>query len=578
MGTHPIFESDFDCLTEMIFHKKVPKIKNDSNDVGIMRKFDGFRFTLLTYFCFGTFSFVLIRKIGDLQAQIRSVQLERDFLTDERTSPMMRYFDEPEEFKNVKDVPAIFTVNNLNFTHGTTEECWCDQPMIERQIADTGMRSYYKDLRVDYMDGHKKMNTDRKNRHMEFQKRNWESKTILFNNPSIPVIYPTSGLEVEPNGVIINVPIKIIKFFQEVEIKITSKFGSFGVAESEDQRALVLSGSTSQLNEELTNLRYTNLMYDTRKYTDLVTLWIRGFPPVYFEIQIRRVQLDLLPARDPSQAPGTINEKITIIVKTYRRHHCLDRLVKSIRKMYPLISIIIADDSPAEMINESEIVRELETDKHIRYFKLPQDNGWNSGRALLISQVQTEYFDTSDGDWFFNEGTSLEKFLDVIENTGFDPIGGLVGGESMIVGPSNSFFNNWLNYGNYKIKKGASGNCISREFGFRGPLPGYEKCQACDIVINFFIARTLTAGTVRMDGLFKQIGHQEYFLDGIGKLRIAVCGDIHIGHDSQCTNWERNDGYWAKRQPWGQDRTELFALMERNWYQRNYLSCTADLE
>ena len=45
----------------------------------------------------------------------------------------------------------------------------------------------------------------------EFQKRNWKSKSILFNNPSIPVIYPTSGLEVEPNGVIINVPIKIIK-------------------------------------------------------------------------------------------------------------------------------------------------------------------------------------------------------------------------------------------------------------------------------------------------------------------------------------------------------------------------------
>ena len=57
---------------------------------------------------------------------------------------------------------------------------------------------------------------------------------------------------------------------------------------------------------------------------------------------------------------------------------------------------------------------------------------------------------------------------------------------------------------------------------FLSPLPGYEKCQACDIVINFFIARTLTAGAVRMDGLFKQIGHQEYFLDGIGKLRIAV--------------------------------------------------------
>ena len=72
-------------------------------------------------------------------------------------------------------------------------------------------------------------------------------------------------------------------------------------------------------------------------------------------------------------------------------------------------SVIIVDwNRPkAEMINESEIVKELETDEHIRYFKLPQDNGWNSGRALLISQVQTEYFVTCDGDFFFNEGTRI---------------------------------------------------------------------------------------------------------------------------------------------------------------------------
>ena len=41
-----------------------------------------------------------------------------------------------------------------------------------------------------------------------------------------------------------------------------------------------------------------------------------------------------------------MNEKISIIIKTYRRHNCLDRLVDSIRKYYPYISIIIADDSP----------------------------------------------------------------------------------------------------------------------------------------------------------------------------------------------------------------------------------------
>ena len=51
-------------------------------------------------------------------------------------------------------------------------------------------------------------------------------------------------------------------------------------------------------------------------------------------------------ARDTSQAQGSINEKVSIIVKTFKRYSCLDRLVKSIRKYYPFISIIIADDSP----------------------------------------------------------------------------------------------------------------------------------------------------------------------------------------------------------------------------------------
>ena len=45
------------------------------------------------------------------------------------------------------------------------------------------MRSYYKDLRVDYMDGHEKMNTDRKNRHMV--SKYFQMKMHVEKNPSI---------------------------------------------------------------------------------------------------------------------------------------------------------------------------------------------------------------------------------------------------------------------------------------------------------------------------------------------------------------------------------------------------------
>jgi len=54
----------------------------------------------------------------------------------------------------------------------------------------------------------------------------------------------------------------------------------------------------------------------------------------------------IIQARDTSLVEGNLSEKITIIIKTYRRHSCLGRLVDSIRKYYEFVSIIIADDSP----------------------------------------------------------------------------------------------------------------------------------------------------------------------------------------------------------------------------------------
>ena len=64
-------------------------------------------------------------------------------------------------------------------------------------------------------------------------------------------------------------------------------------------------------------------------------------------------------------------------------------------------------------MNESEQVKQLEKDENIRYFKLPENNGWNNGRALLISQVQTEYFVFCDDDWIFHDETNLELMLDI---------------------------------------------------------------------------------------------------------------------------------------------------------------------
>merc|ERR1712242_242104 len=59
-----------------------------------------------------------------------------------------------------------------------------------------------------------------------------------------------------------------------------------------------------------------------------------------------------------------------------------------------------------------------------------------------------------------------------------------------------------------------------------------DECYVSDIVSNYFIARTNSAGKVRMDPHFAERAHREWFLDGIGGLRIAKCTVAPILHDS----------------------------------------------
>ena len=157
-------------------------------------------------------------------------------------------------------------------------------------------------------------------------------------------------------------------------------------------------------------------------------------------------------------------------------------------------------------------------DKHVKYFKLPEQTGWNAGRAVLVSQVTTEYFITCDDDFIFNNNTRVERLLDIIVKTGFDIVGGGVTG-----GDDGFGWGEWGQAMRYDIQRGNSGHCVTRRDGFYGTLSTkFPDCHVGDVVYNFFIARTLTAGSVRFDPLFTQVAHREYFLDGTGQLRIAI--------------------------------------------------------
>ena len=60
-------------------------------------------------------------------------------------------------------------------------------------------------------------------------------------------------------------------------------------------------------------------MFDSKPYIDIVTVWVKGYPPINFEIDIKRNQLELLQGRDESlHFTWEIYQKITVIIKTFR--------------------------------------------------------------------------------------------------------------------------------------------------------------------------------------------------------------------------------------------------------------------
>ena len=129
----------------------------------------------------------------------------------------------------------------------------------------------------------------------------------------------------------------------------------------------------------------------------------------------------------------------------------------------------------------------------------------------------------------------------------------------MVGGAVGSHAENFWNARNkLDIQRANNGHCYDRvEYPHRMPLPQFEAdCHITDIVQNFFLARTLTAGTIRMDPQFKQRGHREWFLDAIGKLRIAWCGKSLILHEnSNCQDHATTYGKF--RSPGGASGAEL---------------------
>ncbi|XP_077984568.1 beta-1,4 N-acetylgalactosaminyltransferase 2-like [Glandiceps talaboti] len=283
---------------------------------------------------------------------------------------------------------------------------------------------------------------------------------------------------------------------------------------------------TQAINEVLHNIHYRNIYYDVFN-RDVINV---TFLNLTFQINVL-IKENALPHLYNTSSDDDIANKVTIVTKTFERPASVLNLIKSIRKYYPSVTIVIADDSEKPVAIHGD---------NIKHYIMPFKEGWFAGRNLAVSQVRTKYFLWVDDDFEFTALTNLSKCLEKLENNeeNIDIVGGVLS----------------IGYGRHvkmskydktlEIEDGDNGFCVYGKAGVHRKLRNYPQCHVTNIVLNFFMAKTLSVRNIGFDPQFERVGHWEFFLDGYGYLRVASCSDFianhHQSHNEKYRKYRNN--------------------------------------
>uniref|UniRef100_A0A3P9K6E6 Beta-1,4 N-acetylgalactosaminyltransferase n=1 Tax=Oryzias latipes TaxID=8090 RepID=A0A3P9K6E6_ORYLA len=365
------------------------------------------------------------------------------------------------------------------------------------------------------------MKTRRAKEYESFQRRfKNPADVLLIAEANSPLQYPTQGLEVRPLKTTIIPGLALHDAPRDhYTVSLTATLGTINVAAEVDavkikgdgEMHMSLSSSLlPNLNRQLQFVTYTNTLFHPST-VDTVQFKTEGHEAA-FSIKIRHGVTPKL-YNTGSIGEYNVSALVTIATKTFLRYEKLQNLIDSIRRYYPTVTIIIADDSE----NPQTI-----SGPYIEHYIMPFGKGWFAGRNLAVSQVTTKYVLWVDDDFIFTANTKLEKLVDVLERTTLDLVGGAV---QEATGYTATYRQT------ISIEPGEEdGDCLHLRRGFYHVVQGFPNCVVTDGVINFFLARTEKVQQVGFDPRLARVAHLEFFIDGLGSLHVGSCDDVIVNH------------------------------------------------
>lgn len=105
---------------------------------------------------------------------------------------------------------------------------------------------------------------------------------------------------------------------------------------------------------------------------------------------------------------------LTIVIKSFNRPQCLDRCLKSVRKFYPKVNIVVLDDSTVPIKPHAYVDTWIAVKEFI---------GLNEGRNRLVSNCDTPYCSLIEDDYVFTANSRIDVLLTLVRR-GSDIAGG----------------------------------------------------------------------------------------------------------------------------------------------------------
>ncbi len=227
-------------------------------------------------------------------------------------------------------------------------------------------------------------------------------------------------------------------------------------------------------------------------------------------------------------------EQITAVIKTFERPEKLHTLVKSIKRLYPSLHLIVVDDS--------------ETPAHIdgvENIHLPYDVGVSAGRQAGLDAVKTEYVLNLDDDYIFNRHTDLLSSLKYLNsNLNVDIVAGRV-----LYLP----YYTELDYRSNPLMKNDRSGIVPKGSDIGG-LIAFEKTA------NFWLARTDRIRDLGWDKGLKRLDHADFFTRANGVLVTVYNPKMQLLHAP--THF--NERYLVVRHDYIQDSKALQDRYEKS--------------